>query len=67
MIRRPRLALPFAGLVLLALGLAYGVEESREDARVLRSSNYRVTGNLTASNKVVRNWLLGTKFKTRKL
>jgi len=43
------------------------VEESREDARVLRSSNYRVTGNLTASKEVIRDWLLGTKFKTRKL
>ena len=43
------------------------VEESREEAQVLRRSNYRVTGNLTANRELIRNWLLGTKFKTRKL
>lgn len=43
------------------------VDESRTDAKVLRSSRYRVTGNLTASNKVLRQWLAGTPFKTRTL
>lgn len=43
------------------------IDESRKEARVLRSSNYRVTGNLTASRDVIRNWLLGEKFKTRTL
>ena len=43
------------------------VDESREDAQVLRRSNYRVTGNLTASSEVIRNWLLGARFKTRTL
>ncbi len=43
------------------------IDESREEARVLRSSNYRVTGNLTASRDVIRDWLLGQKFKTRTL
>ena len=41
------------------------VDEARDEARVLRSSNYRVTGNLTASGEVVRSWLLGTEFKTQ--
>ena len=43
------------------------VDESQDDAHVLRSSNYRVTGNLTASGEVVRSWLLGTEFKTQTL
>ncbi|HAT20490.1 MAG: hypothetical protein VCA40_07640 [Roseibacillus sp.] len=43
------------------------VDESREDARVLRRSNYRVTGNLTANSELIRNWLLGARFKTRTL
>lgn len=43
------------------------IDESREEARVLRSSHYRVTGNITANGEVVRSWLLGTKFKTRTL
>ena len=43
------------------------VDESREDAQVLRRSNYRVTGNLTANSEVIRNWLLGARFKTRTL
>lgn len=43
------------------------VDESRDDAHVLRHSNYRVTGNLTASGEVVRSWLLGTDFKTQTL
>jgi hypothetical protein len=41
------------------------VDESREDAKVLRASRYRVSGNLTANGEVLRNWLLGTAFKTR--
>lgn len=43
------------------------VDESREDANVLRASRYRVTGNITANGEVVRSWLLGSSFKTRTL
>lgn len=40
------------------------VDESREEAKVLRGSRYRVTGNITANGEVLRNWLLGESFKT---
>lgn len=43
------------------------VDESREEARVLRSSRYRVTGNITGNGQVIRSWLLGSAFKTRTL
>ena len=43
------------------------VDESRDDANVLKSSRYRVTGNLTANKDVLRSWLLGSKFKTHTL
>lgn len=43
------------------------VDEGREDAHVLKKSYYRVTGNLTASRRVLQEWLLGRPFKTRKL
>ena len=43
------------------------VDESREEAHVLRASRYRVSGNLTANGEVLRNWLLGASFKTRTL
>jgi hypothetical protein len=44
-----------------------GVDESRDEAKVLRASRYRVSGNITANGEVLRNWLLGASFKTRKL
>jgi len=40
------------------------VDESREQSQVLRSSNYRVTGNLTASAQVMRKWPQGETFTT---
>ena len=40
------------------------VDESREQSQVLRNSNYRVTGNLTLCEEVLRKWLLEEKFKT---
>ena len=43
------------------------VDESRDEASVLRKSRYRVSGNLTRNEQVVRNWLLGANFKTRRL
>jgi len=43
------------------------VDESRDEAHVLRSSRYRVSGNITANGEVLRNWLLGSSFKTRTL
>ncbi|NIP95758.1 MAG: hypothetical protein GWO24_20890 [Akkermansiaceae bacterium] len=43
------------------------VDESREEAKVLRSSRYRVSGNITANGEVLRNWILGSSFKTRTL
>ena len=43
------------------------VDESRDEARVLQNSRWRVTGNLTACGEVLESWLLGTRFKTRKL
>lgn len=42
------------------------VDESSEEALVLERSNYRVLGNLSASDDVIRRWLLGEKFPTRK-
>ena len=41
------------------------VDESREQSQVLRSSHYRVTGNLTASDEVVRKWIRGENFRTQ--
>jgi hypothetical protein len=43
------------------------VDESRENAKVLRASRYRVSGNITANGEVLRNWLLGASFKTRRM
>lgn len=39
------------------------VEESEADAEVLRRSNYRVQGNLTANRDLVRKWLLAEKLR----
>ena len=41
------------------------VDESRERSQVLRSSHYRVTGNLTASDEVLRKWIRGEQFRTQ--
>lgn len=41
------------------------VDESKAEASVLKASNYRVTGNLTASKAVLQNWLRGADWKTR--
>ena len=40
------------------------VEESGEQAHVLEKSNYRVMGNITGSDDVLRRWLLGDAFAT---
>ena len=42
------------------------VDESSEAALVLERSNYRVLGNLTASDEVIRRWLMGEKFPTQR-
>ncbi len=38
------------------------VDESRADANVLRASNWRMIGNLTADREVLRKWLTGSSF-----
>lgn len=43
------------------------VDESRNEAKVLRSSRYRVSGNITANGEVLRSWLLGADFRTHNL
>lgn len=43
------------------------VDEGRAEAHVLQRSYYRVTGNLTANQTLLQNWLMGRPFKTRKL
>lgn len=40
------------------------VDETSELALVLERSNYRVLGNITGSDEVIRRWLLGEKFPT---
>jgi hypothetical protein len=42
------------------------VEEATAEAHVLERSNYRVLGNLTASEVMVKKWLHGEAFATRK-
>lgn len=42
------------------------VDESSELALVLERSNYRVLGNITGNDEVVRRWLLGEKFPTQR-
>lgn len=39
------------------------VDEAEGEAEVLRRSNYRVQGNLTANREVIRKWLLGEEFR----
>ncbi|MGD7653335.1 MAG: hypothetical protein ACQCXQ_08985, partial [Verrucomicrobiales bacterium] len=41
------------------------VEEPPQHAGVLRQSNWRMLGNLTADPKVIRNWLNGTTITVR--
>jgi len=38
------------------------VDESREEAVVLRNSNWRMLGNLTSDREVLRKWLTGANF-----
>jgi len=38
------------------------VDESRAEAQVLRDSNWRMLGNLTADREVLRKWLTGANF-----
>ncbi len=42
------------------------VEENPDEAHVLERSNYRVLGNLTANDAMVKKWLHGEAFATRK-
>lgn len=42
------------------------VEENPEQAKVLERSNYRVLGNITGSDDVLRRWLLGDTFVTHR-
>jgi hypothetical protein len=42
------------------------VDESSEQALVLERSNYRVLGHITASNEVIRRWLMEEKFPTQR-
>lgn len=41
------------------------VDEPEECAEVLKRSNYRVQGNLTANRELVRKWLLGERWTVR--
>lgn len=41
------------------------VDEGREEAEVLRRSNWRMTGNLTADKEVIRRWLKGGKIEVK--
>ncbi len=40
------------------------VEENADQAKVLQNSNYRVIGNLTASDALITKWLKGEDFPT---
>ncbi|MFM2170525.1 MAG: hypothetical protein RI957_754 [Verrucomicrobiota bacterium] len=42
------------------------VDESSELALVLARSNYRVLGNISANDEVIRRWLMGEKFPTQR-
>jgi hypothetical protein len=42
------------------------VEEKADQAMVLQKSKYRVHGNITASDAVIRGWLEGKKFTTHR-
>jgi hypothetical protein len=41
------------------------VDESEEDAEVLRRSNYRVQGLLTGDREVLKRWLAGKKIEVK--
>lgn len=41
------------------------VDEGEKDAEVLRRSNYRVQGSLTADREVLRRWLAGKKIEVK--
>lgn len=40
------------------------VDEDRENASALKNSNYRVIGNITASDDVIHRWLMGENWPT---
>ncbi len=42
------------------------VDEGSEQALVLERSNYRVLGNITGNDEVIRRWLMGEKFPTQR-
>lgn len=42
------------------------VDESSEQALVLERSKYRVLGNISSSDEVIRRWLTGEKFPTQR-
>jgi len=42
------------------------VDEGSEQALVLERSNYRVLGNITGNDEVIRRWLMGETFPTRR-
>ena len=42
------------------------VDQSREEATTLQKSRYRVTGNITGSDEVIHEWLMGSKWPTKK-
>lgn len=41
------------------------VDETKEQADILRSSRYRVTGNITANKQCIHGWLTGKQWKTK--
>lgn len=42
------------------------VDESSEQALVMERSNYRVLGNISGNDEVIRRWLMGEKFPTQR-
>ncbi|MEN8694979.1 MAG: hypothetical protein ACN4GG_12240 [Akkermansiaceae bacterium] len=41
------------------------VDQNQEEATTLQRSRYRVTGNITGSDEVVHEWLMGASWKTQ--
>ena len=41
------------------------VDQNRDEATTLQRSRYRVTGNITGSDEVVHEWLMGSKWATK--
>lgn len=42
------------------------VDQNRQDATTLQRSRYRVTGNITGSDEVVHEWLMGSRWPTKR-